>query len=166
MTQHLDIFQTVLVAVFVANIFMYIVQAGTIRWTAQLLLVPKYTLMPLIVAFCSIGAFTVNNRSFDLYMLLAFSVLGFVLKENDYPLMPMVLAFILGELIEPYYRRSVLFYNGNLLNAFTEFSLGTVFVVLAVISPFLGIAYDKWKKKKREKAAAAAGAEQTGKTEE
>ena len=100
-TQHLDIFQTVLVAVFVANIFMYIVQAGTIRWTAQLLLVPKYTLMPLIVAFCSIGAFTVNNRSFDLYMLLAFSVLGFVLKENDYPLMPMVLAFILGELIEP-----------------------------------------------------------------
>ena len=167
-TQHLDIFQTVLVAVFVANIFMYVVQAGTIRWTAQLLLVPKYTLMPLIVAFCSIGAFTVNNRSFDLYMLLAFSVLGFVLKENDYPLMPMVLAFILGELIEPYYRRSVLFYNGNLLNAFTEFSLGTVFVVLAVISPFLGIAYDKWKKKKREKAAAAAaaGAEQTGKTEE
>ena len=153
-TQHIDVFQTVLVAVFVANIFMYIVQAGTIRWTAKLLLVPKYILMPLIVAFCSIGAFTVNNRVFDLYMLLAFSVLGFLLKENDYPLMPMVLAFILGELIEPYYRRSVLYYDGNLLNAFTEFSLGTLFVVLAVISPFLSVAYDRYKKKKRERMAA------------
>lgn len=152
-TQHLDVFQTVLVAVFVANIFMYIVQAGTIRWTSKLLLVPKYILMPLIVVFCSMGAFTVNNRIFDLYMLLAFAVIGYILKDNDYPLMPMVLAFILGDLMEPYFRRSVLYYQGNLLNAFTEFSLGTLFVIIAILSPFIGMAFDKYKAKKRVKAA-------------
>lgn len=157
LTQHMDIFQTVLVAVFVANIFMYIVQAGTIRWTSRLLLVPKYILIPFIVVFCSMGAFTVNNRVFDLYVLLIFAVIGFILKDNDYPLMPMVLAFILGDLIEPYFRRSILYYQGNLLNAFTEFSLGTVFVILAVISPFVGMAFDRYKKKKRERAAAQEG---------
>lgn len=158
-TQHLDVFQTVLVAVFFANICMFIVQAGTIRWTSKLLLVPKYILMPLIVVFCSVGAFTVNNRLFDLYVLLAFAVIGYFLNDNGYPLMPMVLAFILGDLIEPYFRRSLMMYDNNLLNAFKSFSLGTVFVVIAIISPFVGMAYDRHKAKKRAAQQAEAAKE-------
>ena len=93
------LFQTIVLCVFMANIAMYLVQAGTIRWTARIVTVPKEILMPLIVVFCCMGAFTVNNRMFDLYSLLFFAVLGYVLQENDYPLMPIVLAYVLGPLI-------------------------------------------------------------------
>jgi len=148
-TQHPDLFQTVIIAVFLANIFMFLIQSSTIRFTASLLKLPKYYLMPIIVVFCSMGAFTVNNRAFDLYSLLFFTVIGYVLQENGYPLMPLVLAFILGPLIEPYYRRSLMAYDGNLLDALSTFSMGTVFVVLSMVLPFANPIIDRLQRKYR-----------------
>ena len=84
------------------------------------------------------GAFTVNNRMFDLYALIFFAVLGYVLQENDYPLMPMVLAFVLGPLIEQYYRRTLMYY-ASFSDALLQYSFGSVFFVLSFALPIVSI---------------------------
>ena len=132
------LFQTIILCVFIANVAMYLVQASTIRWTARIILIPKELLMPLIVVFCCMGAFTVNNRMFDLYALLFFAVIGYIMQENDYPLMPAVLAFVLGPLIEQYYRRTLMYYSG-FSDALFQFSFGSVFFVLSFVLPIASI---------------------------
>jgi len=94
--QQPQIFKAVVLIAIVANIFMFVVQSSTIRLTAKIIQVQRYLLLPIVVVFCATGAFTINNRMFDLYSVLFFSIIGYILEENDYPLMPMVLAFVLG----------------------------------------------------------------------
>ncbi|MDR1535135.1 MAG: tripartite tricarboxylate transporter permease [Planctomycetota bacterium] len=132
------LFQTIVLCVFIANIAMYLVQAGTIRWTARIVTIPKEILMPLIVVFCCLGAFTVNNRMFDLHALLFFAVLGYLLQENDYPLMPIILAYVLGPLIEQYYRRTLMYYD-SFSEALFQYSFGSVFFVLSFALPVASI---------------------------
>ena len=132
------LFQSIILCVFLANIVMFLVQAGTIRWTARIICIPKEILMPMIVVFCCMGAFTVNNRMFDLYALLGFAVFGYILQENDYPLMPIILAYVLGPLIEQYYRRTLMYYS-SFSEALFQYSFGSVFFVLAFVMPIASI---------------------------
>ncbi|MDR1518868.1 MAG: tripartite tricarboxylate transporter permease [Planctomycetota bacterium] len=146
------LFKTVLVAVFVANIFMFLIQASTIQFTARLLNVPRHLLLPIIVIFCTLGAFSVNNRIFDLYALVFFTLLGYILDDNGYPVMPLVLAFILGPLLEPYFRRTLMAYNGSLWDAFTTRSLGTVMVGIAIAMPILNFLLDEYLTRRNTRA--------------
>lgn len=136
-----DLFKAVVVIAVLANIFMFVVQSSTIRLTSKIIQVPRYLLLPLIVVFCTVGAFTINNRVFDLYAVLLFAVLGYILEENDYPLMPMVLAFVLGNMTEYNFRRTIMYY-GSIGQAFTSFSVGTVLVGLGIILLVSGVIRD------------------------
>ena len=136
-----DLFKAVVIIAILANIFMFVVQSSTIRLTSKIIQVPRYLLLPLIVVFCVVGAFTINNRVFDLYAVLLFAVLGYILEENDYPLMPMVLAFVLGNMTEYNFRRTIMYY-GSIGQAFTSLSVGTVLVVLGIVLLVSGIIRD------------------------
>lgn len=147
--QNKDIFYTVIVAVFLANIFMFLIQVSSIRFVVKILECPMYYLIPVIVLFCSVGAYTINNRTFDLYSLLLFIVIGYVLADNHYPTMPLILGFTLGNMLEVYYRRSVAYYSGNLLNAFGSLSVGTVLVIIGCLFPIVNAILDKRLAKKK-----------------
>ena len=69
---------------------------------------------PVILVICSIGAFTVHNSMFDVWMMLAFGAMGYVFKKLDYPLAPMVLAIVLGGRAENSFRQAMLDSQGNL----------------------------------------------------
>lgn len=157
-----ELFQSVVIIAILANIFMYVVQASTIRLTSKIIQVPRHLLLPLIVVFCITGAFTINNRVFDLYSILLFALIGYILEENDYPLMPMVLAFVLGNMTEYNMRRSIMYY-GTLTEALFTPSIGTVMVVIGAVLLVSGIIRDipavsKWlaEKKASRKAGKAA----------
>lgn len=157
-----ELFQSVVIIAILANIFMFVVQASTIRVTSKIIQVPRYLLLPLIVVFCITGAFTINNRVFDLYSILLFAIVGYILEENDYPLMPMVLAFVLGNMTEYNMRRSIMYY-GTLGKAFATPSIGTAMVVIGAILLITGIIRDipavsRWlaEKKAARKAKKAA----------
>lgn len=136
-----DLFQAVVIIAILANIFMFVVQSSTIRFTSRIIQVPRYLLLPLIVVFCVVGAFTINNRVFDLYAVLLFAVIGYVLEENGYPLMPMVLAFVLGNMTEYNFRRTIMYY-GSLGKAMGTLSIGTVLVALGAILLVSGVVRD------------------------
>jgi putative tricarboxylic transport membrane protein len=70
-------------------------------------------LMPIIVYVCAIGAYAVNNRLIDLFYMIGFGILGYLFKKLDYPMAPMVLALVLGDMAESAMRQALIIGNGN-----------------------------------------------------
>lgn len=157
-----DLFRSIVIIAIIANIFMFLVQSSTIRITSKIIQVPRYMLIPLILIFCVVGAFTINNRIFDLYSILFFGILGYVFEENDYPLLPFILAFVLGNMTEYNFRRTIMYY-GSLGKACSSLSIGTVLVVLGLILLVSGIIRDipyvaeKRAARKAERSQASSG---------
>ncbi len=127
----------IMIAFFVANILMLLIESFAIKGFVKILSVPKQYLYPIIIMFCVIGVNSVNNRFFDAILMLGFGILGYILEKNKYPLGPLVLGFILGSIIELNYRRAIM-YHGTFANIVTsEFTIGTVFIILAAILLFM-----------------------------
>jgi putative tricarboxylic transport membrane protein len=141
------LFRTIIFAVFVANFFMFAIQASTIKYAAKIVQLPKFLLIPMISVFCVTGVISLNNRTFDLIYMLLFIILGYVLEKNDYPIPPLTLGFILGGMLEENLRRSIVYY-GNFTNCLKLPSVGTLFVILGVIFPIVTIALDNEKIRK------------------
>ena len=125
------IFKSIIFAVFVANIFMFLYQIFTIKYMARILDVPKYFLFPLITMFCVTGVISLNNNLFDLVYLMFFILIGYILDKNKYPLSPFILAFVLGGIVEDNLRRSISYY-GTFGQCMQRLSIGTAFVYLGV----------------------------------
>ena len=80
----------------IANLIMIPLGILTIKVAAKLLKVPRNVLMPIILLFCIVGAFAINNATFDLYILLGFGLLAWFLEANDFPIAPLILGMLLG----------------------------------------------------------------------
>ena len=79
----------------------------------KLLTVPYRVLYPAILMFCCIGAYSLNNNVFDVYMTIPFAILGYVFKKLDCEPAPMLLGFVLGKLMEEYLRRAMTISRGD-----------------------------------------------------
>jgi putative tricarboxylic transport membrane protein len=101
-------------SMYLGNVAGLIVVLVAVPWFAAILRVPFPIIAALILVVCAIGAFTVNNAEFDIILMLAFGVVGYVLKKLDYPLAPLVLALVLGDRTEEAFRQSLLLSEGNL----------------------------------------------------
>jgi len=88
--------------------------------------------MPLIIYVCAIGAYAVNNRMIDVYYMLLFGVLGYLFKKLDYPIAPMVLALVLGDMAEQSMRQALIIGHGSPLVFFT-LPLALPLMVAAII---------------------------------
>jgi putative tricarboxylic transport membrane protein len=87
--------------------------------------------MPIIFVLCVIGAYAVQQRPFDIGVMVVFGILGYFMKEMDYPVAPMVLGIILGDILDPNLRRSLVITDGNLIPFFTRpISAVLVFVIV------------------------------------
>jgi putative tricarboxylic transport membrane protein len=87
---------------------------------AAILRIPFAILTPLIVFVCAIGAYAVNNSPLDIWYMLIFGVVGYVFKKLDYPLAPLVLALVLGDMAENALRQSLIMSQGSLMIFFTR----------------------------------------------
>lgn len=130
------LFKGIIFIVFIANIFMFLFQASTIRYMAKITEIPKSLLFPLITMFCLIGTISIRNNNFDLVYMMAFAILGYILNQNDYPIAPFILAFVLGEIVEGNLRRSLVYYGG-FTGCISQISIGTLFFALAVLLPII-----------------------------
>lgn len=81
---------------------------------------------------CIVGAFAVNNRIFDVWCVLLFGILGFLLKKADIPFAPLVMGFILGPMVELYLRRTSMLNEGDLTPFFTR-PIPAVFLAIAAV---------------------------------
>jgi putative tricarboxylic transport membrane protein len=86
----------------------------------QVLRVPQHYIVPIIFVLCAVGSFAIAGRLFDVYVMLAFGILGFFLRGFGYPMAPLVLGIVLGELLEKNLRRALLLSDGDLTPFFTR----------------------------------------------
>jgi putative tricarboxylic transport membrane protein len=109
---------------------------------AAILRIPFAILTPLIVVVCAIGAYAVHNSMIDIWFMLIFGVVGYVFKKLDYPLAPLVLALVLGDMSENALRQSLIMSQGSLAIFFTRPLAGAItavaifFFVLPVVTPW------------------------------
>jgi TctA family transporter len=101
-------------------------------WT-RLLTMPFHYLFPAIVVFCSIGAFSLSNSVFDLWLLGAFGVAGYIFAKLDCDPAPLVMGLILGPMMEENFRRAMFLARGN-PGIFVDRPISAGLLVLAVLA--------------------------------
>ena len=130
-----DMVWGLIASMYVGNFLLLLMNLFLIPAFVAMLRVPYSALMGFIVIFASIGAFSVNNNLFDVWMMLGFGLLGYVMKKLDYPIVPLVLALVLGRLAENSLRQSLTLSGGSLSIFFTRpFSL--LFVIAGILAYF------------------------------
>ena len=117
---------------------MIIVEFLGMRVFVQVLRVPRQFLMPIILVLCAVGTFGNNNRLFDIWVTLAFGVVGYLLSKFNYPLTPVILGFVLGSMAELNFRRGMMLTQGSLLPFMTQ-PISLVFLLAAVLSVVLSV---------------------------
>jgi putative tricarboxylic transport membrane protein len=139
MKQNPGVFWGVIVSMYIGNIMLLILNLPLITIWVQVLRVPYKILFPLILLFCLIGVYTVMNSVFDIYMMLIFGVMGYLMKKFGYEGAPLVLAFVLGPLMENNLRKSLIISQGDFSIFFVR-PLAAASLILALfllISPLI-----------------------------
>src|SRR5437868_11686170 len=113
-TEKPDFVWGLIASMYLGNIVGLIVVLTCVPLFAAILRVPFSIIMPVIIVICAIGAYTVHNSMFDVWLMLVFGFMGYVFKKLDYPLAPLVLALVLGDNAENAFRQSMLDSQGDL----------------------------------------------------
>ncbi|WP_128291308.1 tripartite tricarboxylate transporter permease [Afifella aestuarii] len=103
---------------FLANIIMLPLGWVAIKGASTLLSIPNRVLMPVILLFCIVGSFAINNSVFGVLLMLIFGVLGFIMEENDIPIAPAILGLVLGPMLEQNFITSMIKADGSFLAFF------------------------------------------------
>lgn len=103
-----------------ANIIMLPLGYLAVKLARRVLNVPRNILMPLILIFCIVGTFSINNSVFDVIVMLAVGVLAYLMEENDFPIAPAVLGVVLGGMMEEHFVFSMIKADGDLLMFFSR----------------------------------------------
>ncbi|MGF1526278.1 MAG: tripartite tricarboxylate transporter permease [Candidatus Competibacterales bacterium] len=98
----------VFMAMAVAGVLMVEICLSTLRFFLKVILLPRAVLVPAVMVCCVVGAFALNNRASDIYLLALMGVVGYGLRKLDYPLAPLVLGVILGPIAEVNLRRALM----------------------------------------------------------
>lgn len=124
----------VVAMVFAASVAVLILGLALTRPLLLVLQVPRERLMPVIFVLCTIGAFAIASRIFDVWVMLGFGVIGFLLREMKYPMAPLVLGIVLGPILDKNFRRSMVLSDGSIEPFFTRpISAVLAFITIAVV---------------------------------
>ena len=150
MVQQPALFWGIVASMYIGNVMLLVLNMPLIGMWVQLLKVPYKILFPMILLFCIIGAYSVSNQAFDVYLMLAFGVIGWLMKKYGYEPAPLVLASVLGPMLENNLRKALILSQGD----FTPFIMRPISAVclvaaaLLLLSPLL----PSFQKRRRELA--------------
>ena len=136
---HADTVYGMFMAMFLAGAMMLVVCLLSMRLFLKVTSVPKSVIVPVVLTCCMVGAFALNNRITDIYLLLGIGIFGYVLAKLDYPLAPLVLGVILGPIAETNLRRALMT-NEDWTLFFTR-PISLALLTLAALSIVLALRY-------------------------
>ncbi|MBM82551.1 MAG: hypothetical protein CMJ78_18460 [Planctomycetaceae bacterium] len=123
----------IMVTMLVANVFMFAFMVSTVGWLAELMYVRRSYLIPAILVFCVIGSYALSNRMFDVWVMLAFGLIGFTLDRCKIPLAPFVIGLVLAPVAEEKLASGLMLYGGSYLPIVTRKISLAFFIVAAVL---------------------------------
>jgi putative tricarboxylic transport membrane protein len=129
-------------SMYLGNIAGLIVVLTCVPLFAAILRIPFAVVAPIIMVICAIGAYTVHNSLFDVWMMIVFGVMGYVFKKLNYPLAPLVLAIVLGDRAEASFRQAMLVSQGDMSIFFSRPLVGglTTLALFLLLWPIIGAA--------------------------
>ena len=127
-----DIVYAMIAACLIGNLVMLAVMTFSVSWVAKLAYVPRSFMLPVIIVFCVIGAFGLDNVMLDVWVMLVFGVIGFLLERARYPLGPFVIGFVLAPLMESKLRTGLMMTGGSIEPMFTR-PLSLIFLLIAIV---------------------------------
>ena len=132
MTKAPDLFWGTIVSMYIGNGMLLVLNLPLIPMWVKVLKVPYYLLYPLILLFCLIGAYSLENSISDIVIMLIFGILGFLMKKFRYDGAPMILALVLGQKLETSFRRSLIMSHGD-FSIFVSRPISLGFLITAVL---------------------------------
>ncbi len=147
LSQQPALFWGVITSMYIGNIILLILNIPLIAIWVKILKVPYYILFPLILLFCVIGVYSLNNNEWEIYILILFGGLGYILRKLRFEVAPFVLALVLGPLLEENLRQSLVLSRGKISIFLTQpISLIFLLITIFLLSTF---AIPQFKKKRR-----------------
>jgi putative tricarboxylic transport membrane protein len=127
-------------SMYLGNIVGLIIVLTTVPWWAAILRIPFAVIAPVIIVICAIGAYTVHSSMFDVVLMLVFGVVGYLFKKLKYPLAPLVLALVLGDMAEASFRQAMLLSQGSIGIFWSNPLVGslTTLALVMLVWPLLG----------------------------
>ncbi|MCX7028404.1 MAG: tripartite tricarboxylate transporter permease [Spirochaetes bacterium] len=132
----------VIAMVLIATVAMFVLGLTMVRPLTKILQVPRQKLMPIVFILCVVGSFSIQSRLFDVGVMIFFGILGFILREMEYPMAPLVLGIILGDILDKNLRRALILSNGDLAPFFTR----PICLGLFLLTMFIVLSRAKWVK--------------------
>jgi TctA family transporter len=132
-TEQPALFWGMIVSMWIGNLFLVILNLPMIGLWVRMLSVPYHLLYPVILVFCGVGVYSVNNSTFDVYLMALFGLLGYVLAKLECEPAPMMLGFILGPMMEEYLRRAMILSRGDPMTFLTR-PLSAIMLAMAVLA--------------------------------
>jgi putative tricarboxylic transport membrane protein len=126
-----ELIYAVFISFFVANLLLLPLGYLAIKSSKQLLRVPRSVLMPIILMFCMVGTFAINNSVFGITVLLVLGLVAYLMEENGFPIAPAILGLVLGPLLEDAFMTSMIKGNGQIL-AFFERPISAILGIITI----------------------------------
>jgi putative tricarboxylic transport membrane protein len=131
MTQRPDVFWGIVASMYIGNVMLLVLNMPLIGMWVQVLKLPYRILFPLILMFCIVGVFASGNAVFDVFVMVVFGVLGYLMRKFGYEAAPLVLAFVLGPMLENNLRKSLILSHGD-FTIFISRPISTTCLLLAI----------------------------------
>ncbi|WP_128931564.1 tripartite tricarboxylate transporter permease [Bradyrhizobium zhanjiangense] len=135
MTEQPALFWGLIASMWIGNLMLLVLNLPLIGMWVKMITIPYRYLFPMIIVFCAIGVFSLNNAHFDVYLMALFGVIGYVFKKLDCEPAPLLLGFILGPMMEEFLRRALLLSKGDPLVLLTRpISAGMLALALILLA--------------------------------
>ncbi len=131
--EHPDIFWGIITSMYVGNIMLLILNVPLIGIFVQILRIRQQVLSPLIILFCCIGAYSVNNNVVDISIMMFFGIVGYFMRKYEFEPGPIMLAFVLGPMLEQAVRQAMIISHGSLTIFFSRPLSGVLFLVTLIV---------------------------------
>jgi putative tricarboxylic transport membrane protein len=150
-----DLVWGLIASLYIGNVMLIVLNLPLVGLWVKLLKVPEAVLYPMILAFSTIGVYSLSRDVFDLYLVLGIGILGFLLRRFKYPLAPVILGIVLGPLLETQFRRALDTSRGDWL-VFVKSPLAIVILLLAVVMVVAPRLFRIWRSRRSTDAPSAA----------
>jgi putative tricarboxylic transport membrane protein len=136
-----DVFWAVIISMYLGNVILLILNLPLIPYIARLLALPRQILIPLILFFSLIGVYLVSFNTFDIHMMAGFALAAIILRLLDFPMAPLILGFILGNMIEDNLRRALTISDGSIAFMWERPLTAIIFglTILTLLAPLVRI---------------------------
>ena len=150
--EHADVFWGVVASMYIGNVILVVLNLPLVGMWAQLLKVPYAFMAPLIMVLTLVGVYSVNNSTFDIWVMLVMGIFGYLARKLKFDLGPLLLAFVLGPIMERSLRQALLMSHGGFGIFFTRPISGAL-MATAILFVLYNL-WSAWRKKQHTQAAA------------